>query len=141
MLCGLQEEKAVIKAKADADAELQARASIAIPLVDEKEIDIDKAKSTKFIAGSSLDERKRKRREIKSQSVFGDAYSPTGSKRTRNKMVKTSVRLDGSMFGRGGQGKKGTGTSKSAASVREHRLSLGIIKPSTSTTKTSSLSS
>ena len=121
-----QEEKAVLKAKADADAELQARASIDIPLVDEKQEDVRKAKSTNFATGSSLTERKRKRREIKSQSVFGDAYSPN-TKISRHTLLKTGVRLDGSVFSSARHGK--TGTSQS---LKDHRKSLGIRPTSSS---------
>ena len=135
MIVHTQEEKAVLKAKADADAEIQARASISIPLVDEKSEDIRRAESTAFATGSSLAERKRKRREIKSQSVFGDAYSPTGKKTARQAVLKTGVRLDGSIFGRG---RHRTG-EPSSSSVKLHRDSLGIT-PTSSASRSSSSS-
>ena len=121
----------MLKAKADKDAELQARASIAIPLVDEKQEDVRRAKSTTFATGSSVTERKRKRREIKSQSVFGDAYSPD-TKTARHTVLKTGVRLDGSVFGRGS---RGTGGS---LSVKDHRKSLGIRPPPRASSSSSS---
>ena len=128
----VQEEKAVLKAKTEKDTELQARASIAIPLVDEKQDDIRRAKSTTFATGSSATERKRKRREIKSQSVFGDAYSPD-TKIARHSVLKAGVRLDGSVFGRGGHANTGTDSQ----TVKDHRKSLGI-RPTSGTSSSSS---
>ena len=122
----------MLKAKADKDAELQARASIAIPLVDEKQEDVSRAQSTKFATGSSATERKRKRREIKSQSVFGDTYSPD-TKTARHAILKTGARLDGSLFGRG-VAKTDTGSS---LSVKDHRKTLGI-RPASSASSSSS---
>ena len=112
----LQEEKAVLKAKAKKDEELQTRASISIPLVEEKEDDVRRAKSTVFATGSSVSERKRKRREIKSQSVFGDVCSP-GAKAARQSLLKAQVRMDCSVFG---------SSSQEGVSVKERRNSLGI---------------
>lgn len=113
----LQEEKAVLKAKAKKDEELQTRASISIPLVEEKEDDVRRAKSTVFATGSSVSERKRKRREIKSQSVFGDVCSP-GAKAARQSLLKAQVRMDRSVFGSSSQ--------EGGVSVKERRSSLGI---------------
>ena len=113
----LQEEKAVLKVKAKKDEELQTRASISIPLVEEKEDDVRRAKSTVFAVGSSVSERKRKRHEIKSQSVFGDMCSP-GAKAARQSLLKAQVRMDRSVFGRS--------TQDGGASVKERRSSLGI---------------
>ena len=137
-VCNTQGEKAALKAKADADTEIQTRACISIPLVDEKQEDVERAQSTRFVAGSSLDERKRKRREIKSQSVFGDSYSPK-TKASRQLTVKTGVRLDSSVFGKGKRG-RAEGSTSSALSVRDHRQSLGIVRPNTSTRSSSSSS-
>ena len=129
----MQEEKAVLKAKAEKDAELQARASISIPLVDEKREDVKRAKSTAFATGSSVTERKRKRREIKSQSVFGDVSSPQ-TKTARHTLLKAAgVCVEGSVFGRGGgrtHGRVGSSasssSSSSSSSVIDRRNSLGI---------------
>ena len=131
-----QEKKKVLKAKADADAELQKRASISIPLVDEKKEDIKRARATEFASGSPLSDCRKRRREIKSQSVFGDAYSPGGSKRAREAVLKTGVKLDGSIFGRGKEL-----ASSSSGSVGFSRQSLGIRTTSSSKPSSSSSSS
>ena len=119
----LQEEKKALKAKADADAEIQKRASISIPLVDERKEDTQRARDTEFITGSSLAERKRRRREIKSQSVFGD--SP-GNKMAKVAVLKTGARLDGTIFGRGRHEKLNSSSSSSSGSLDHHRQLLGI---------------
>ena len=129
-----QEEKNALKAKADADAEIQKRASISVPLVDEKKEDIATARATDFSTGSSLVERKRRRRDIKSQSVFGDS---SGSKVAKVAALKTGVRLDGSIFGRGRHEKS---TSSGSGSLDQHRQLLGVKtsaspKPSSSSNK------
>ena len=124
------------KAKADADTEIQKRASISIPLVDERREDVKRARETEFAAGSSLAERKKRRREIKSQSVFGDSYSP-GRKVARGVALKTGVRLDGSIFG---GGKQSTSSGSTSGSVALHRQSLGI-RPSSSSKPSASPSS
>ena len=128
----MQGEKAVLKAKAEKDAELQTRASISIPLVDEKQEDVKRAKSTTFATGSSATERKRKRREIKSQSVFGDVSSPQ-TKMARHTLLKAAgVCVEGSVFGRGrthgrvGSSASSSSSSSSSSSVVDRRNSLGI---------------
>ena len=123
----------MLKAKAEADADLQKRASISIPLVDEQKDDVRRAQTVQFATGSSLEARKRKRREIKSQSLFGDVDSPS-SKISRQTALKTGVRLDGSIFGKGKERKMATETGK--ASVKLHRESLGI-RPTFSTSSVS----
>lgn len=133
----LQEEKKALKAKADADAEIQKRASISIPLVDERKEDTQRARDTEFITGSSLAERKRRRREIKSQSVFGD--SP-GNKMAKVAVLKTGARLDGTIFGRGRQ-EKSNSSSSSSGSLDHHRQLLGIKTSSSSKPSSSSSSS
>ncbi|CAI8019710.1 Coiled-coil domain-containing protein 130 [Geodia barretti] len=123
-------EKKALKAKADADEEIQKRASISIPLVEEKKEDIVRARATEFAAGTSLAERKRRRREIKSQSVFGD-----GSKMAKVTVLKTGAKLDGSIFSRG-RHERSTGGA-SSGSVDQHRQLLGIKTSSSSKTSKS----
>ena len=130
-----QEEKKALKAKADADKEIQKRASISIPLVDEKKEDIVRARATEFATGTSLAERKRRRREIKSQSVFGDG---PGSKMAKVTVLKTGAKLDGSIFSRG-RHERSTGAS--SGSVDQHRQLLGIKTSSSSKTSSPSSSS
>ena len=71
----MQEEKHRLKEKALEEEKLQKKASISIPLVDEHEDDVKVAKKTAFTVNSSGGDRKRKRMEIRSQSVFGDSSS------------------------------------------------------------------
>jgi coiled-coil domain-containing protein 130 len=130
-----REEKKALKAKADADKEIQKRASISIPLVDEKKEDISRARATEFATGTSLAERKRRRREIKSQSVFGDG---PGSKTAKVTVLKTGAKLDGSIFSRG-RHERSTGAS--SGSVDQHRQLLGIKTSSSSKTSSPSSSS
>ena len=54
---------------------MKERANLFIPLVDEHSDDVKTAKRTDFISGSSSDERRKKRLEIKTQSVFNSASS------------------------------------------------------------------
>ena len=124
----------MLKAKADADAEIQKRASISIPLVDEQGADIKRAKATEFATGSSVTDRKRKRREIKSQSVFGD--SP-GNKVAKSAVLKTGARLDGGIFGRGRPEKSG---ASSSGSLNHQRQLLGVKTSSVSKPSSSSSS-
>ena len=64
-----------MKEKALEEEKLQKKASISIPLVDEHEDDVKVAKKTAFTVKSSAGDRKRKRMEIRTQSVFGESSS------------------------------------------------------------------
>ena len=83
--------------------------------MEEKQEDIQVAKKVVFTMGSSRDDRKRKRLEIKTQSVFG--HKEDGSKKARTTLLKACTRMDSSVFGR---------TGKSGSSHKELRNSLGI---------------
>ena len=69
----LQGEKVKLKEKAESDKAFQTKASISIPLVDEHPDDVKNAKKISFNADSSLTDRRRKRLEVKTQSVFSSA--------------------------------------------------------------------
>ena len=73
-----------------------------------------KAKTTTFTSGSSQESRKRKRLEIKTQSVLGGE----GSKKAREVLLKACTKLDSSIF----QSPK----TPSSTSTQNQRNSLGI---------------
>lgn len=114
-------QKVELKAKAEEDAKLKEKASISLTLLDEKSEDISAAKNTSFVAGSSREDRKRKRIEIKTESVFGAASgSSDGKKTARAALIKACTRMDGGVFG----GKSpASGSSSSAARKRSQ---LGV---------------
>ena len=89
-----------LKQKAEEEQALKDKASISIPLVDEHTDDVRTAKKVSFGSDSSQD-RRRKRLEIKTQSVFGSSSSSAspsksdlwrkdreGAKRTRAMLVE-----------------------------------------------------
>ena len=127
-----QTEKHRLKEKALEEEKLQKKASISVPLVDEHSDDVQLAHKTAFTAKSSVGDKKRKRLEIRSQSVFsGSSFSKklnktksTGSSQAAKiALLKActsgSKRSEGSGVGGGG-------------GVRGLRNSLGI-RPRTQT--------
>lgn len=115
-----QQEKIRLIEKAKEDDKLKQKASISIPLVDEHSEDIQTAKTTCFTASSSVEDRKRKRLEIRSQSLFRDSSSSTmDSGSTANKQARLTLMKACGLSKR----KTGTGGSNS---VRGIRNSLGI---------------
>ena len=98
-----QDEKKQLKAKEEEDAKFKERANLFIPLVDEHSDDIKAAKRTDFFSGSSKDEKRKKRLEIKAQSVFESSSS--GSKVSRDQL-------------------KSGGTSRSSASYDKAKQTL-----------------
>lgn len=122
----VQQEKTRIKEKAKEDEKLQQKASISIPLVDEHNDDVKTAKTTSFNTTSSSEDRKRKRMEIRSQSLFTDSMSSSGhsgsssSKQARLTLMKAC----------------GLSKGKTGATVKGIRNSLGIRTGSTVTGKT-----
>ena len=82
-----QDEKKQLKAKEEEEAKFKERANLFIPLVDEHSDDITMAKRTDFFSGSSKDERRKKRLEIKAQSVFESSSS--GSKASSSDRLKS----------------------------------------------------
>lgn len=85
-------------------------------MVEEREEDKERAKKTVFATGSSREDRKRRRMEIRTQPVLGGVEGE-GSKRARQALLKACTRMDSGVFGKSGQ---------SPASTRELRHSLGI---------------
>ena len=72
-----------------------------------------KARTTAFATGSSQDSRKRKRLEIKSQSVLGGE----DSKKARQVLLKACTKMDSSIF---------RTATRSSPSSQNQRHSLGI---------------
>ena len=110
-----QGEKARLKEKADKDIAFQTKASISVPLVDEHPDDVKSAKKITFNPDNSLSDRRRKRLEVKSQSVFAavpssssssssSPLSPEGWEKDRlgTKKARTLLMQARSKAGRGG---------------------------------------
>ena len=130
-----------MKAKEEEEAKLKERANLFIPLVDEHSDDIKTAKRTDFVSGSSRDEKRKKRLEIKTQSVFDSTPSSSrGSnsreiktkesskrnsgvgashERARQTLLKACGRMDAGIFGSGKNGGHGSPT-------KDKRNLLGI---------------
>lgn len=135
-----------MKAKEEEETKFKERANLFIPLVDEHSDDIKTAKRTDFISGSSSDEKRKKRLEIKTQSVFdstpssckgssssklktGESSSSSSSRksgagagsheRARQTLLKACGKMDTGIFGSPRSGGRGTPT-------KEKRNLLGI---------------
>ena len=112
----LQREKAELKKVEERDRELQERASLSVPLVPETEEDMAAARKVAFTAASSREERKRKRLEIKTQSMFG-----VEGKKARTTLLKVCSKMDGGVLERGRR--------RRSTNTQELRNSLGIRTP------------
>ena len=121
-----------MKEKALEEEKLQIKASISVPLVEEHSDDVQLAQKTAFTAKSSVGDKKRKRLEIRTQSVFSGSSSSkkvnkTGStSSSQAKMALLKACTSGSKRSGGGGGGGGGG------GVRGLRNSLGI-RPRTQT--------
>lgn len=108
----MQEEGAKLKAEAEQDREVQKRTGVSVPLVKEREEDVEAARGTVFVASSSREDRKRRRVEIQTQSVFKE-----GNKRPAQAVLaKACFQVDRSVFGR----------TRTPSRSRDLRNSLGI---------------
>lgn len=87
--CTTQEKKAELRAKEEEEHRLKEKASISVPLVAEDAEDVKRAQGVEFVSGSSEGERKRRRRDICSQSVFGKEGTE-GVKRVRLALATSS---------------------------------------------------
>ncbi len=67
-----------LKQKAEEEKAFQSKTSLSIPLVDEHSDDVKSAKKIAFGSSGLAQERKRKRLELKTQSVFDTVSSATG---------------------------------------------------------------
>ena len=115
----LQEKKAQIKAETDKDQELKDRASLSIPLVPEKQDDISTARRTAFASGSSSEDSRRKRLDIKMQPVFSSTTDTPERKRAKMILLKAC------------KGTKGTWTERgTTTSAKDAKSVLGISKKS-----------
>ena len=94
---------------------MQERTGVSVPLVKEREEDVKVARGVVFAAGSSREDRKRKRVEIRTQSVFKEA----NKRQARATLVKACSQMDRSVFGRGA-------IPKSPSHVKDIQNSLGI---------------
>ena len=94
---------------------MQERTGVSIPLVKESEEDVKVARGMVFAAGSSRGDRKRKRVEIQTQSVFKEA----NKRQAHTALVKACSQMDKSVFGRGA-------FPKSPSRVKDIQNSLGI---------------
>lgn len=84
-----QDEKKQLKAKEEEEKKFKERANLFIPLVSEHSDDVKTAKRTDFFSGSSKDEKRKKRLEIKTQSVFDSSSS--GSKASSSDRPKSGT--------------------------------------------------
>ncbi len=116
VVSGLQTERVELRKAAEADKALQERASISVPLVEEKQEDIAADRKVAFTTGSSRGERKRKRLEIGTQSVFGE-----GGKQKRQSLMKVCSKMGSGVLHKGGAEAR-TG----AGGVQQLRNTLGI---------------
>lgn len=146
MCANFQGEKVRLKEKAEKDQALQNKASLSIPLVDEHPDDIKNAQKVTFNPDSSAADRRRRRLEVKSQSVFASAAPPSSSSslvprsptegweqdRLGTKKARTLLMQARSKSGKGGAFASPSPirpTSSSGASVgrtKQMRNSLGI---------------
>ena len=100
----VQGEKAKLKQKAEEEKAFQSKASLSIPLVDEHLDDVKAAKEVAFLSTGPAQEKRRKRLEIKTQSVFESATSrdrPEGaarSKKARTLLIQARSRTRGGAF-------------------------------------------
>ena len=74
---------------------MQERTGVSVPLVKESEEDVKVARGVVFAAGSSRGDRKRKRVEIQTQSVFKEA----NKRQAHTALVKACSQMDKSVFG------------------------------------------
>lgn len=84
-------------------------------MVKEREEDVKVARGVVFAAGSSREDRKRKRVEIQTQSVFKE----TNKRQARAALVKACSQMERSVFGRGT-------IAKSSSRVKDIQHTLGI---------------
>ena len=127
----VQEEKHRLKEKALEEEKLQKKASISIPLVDEHDDDVKVAQKTAFTANSSVGDRRRKRLEIRSQSVFGESSStkkPKLSVQSQSLSSSTSKQAKLALLKACSSSSTGRARSNSdgGSSVKGLRNSLGI---------------
>lgn len=94
---------------------MQERTGVSVPLVKEREEDVKVARGVVFAAGSSREDRKRKRVEIQTQSVFKE----TNKRQARAALVKACSQMERSVFGRGT-------IAKSSSRVKDIQHTLGI---------------
>ena len=124
-MCGLsslQEKKAELRAQEEAERAVQVRASIAVPLVAESPEDRRRAQGVAFLADSSHGERRRKRRDIRSQPLFG-LEETEGRKKARLALMAARAPLQS---GGGGVAGPQAGGKLKGQSTTCLRSSLGI---------------
>ena len=118
----LQEEKKELRAKAEEEQRLKEKASISIPLLSEHPDDVERAQKMSFASGSSGEDRKRKRLEIKSQSVFGSSVGT--HKKARVTLLKACSATDGGIFNK--RTNNPAGKALGGSKKKQIRKSLGI---------------
>ena len=119
-----------LKQKSKEEEELQKKASISVPLVAEHAEDVKTAKSVTFNSDNPSQEKRKRRLEIKTQSVFDTSSSSASgsSKKAHTLLVEARRRSGGgSVF----KTKSGGGTSTQRTVIggvrtKELRTSLGI---------------
>lgn len=107
-----REEKKHLEEEEEQDRQLQKKASISIPLVPENDKDIVAAKKMHYSHQDPSQIRKMKRRDIKTQSLFG---------KKRGKLEMAKLRMDSKIFS--GIGSNSLGSS---SGVKQLRTKLGI---------------
>lgn len=125
-----QTEKHRLKEKAEEERAFKEKASISIPLVDEHADDVKTAKTITFGSSSSEDRRQR-RLEIKTQSVFASPGSSAGAKEGGGRGTKRSraLLLEACSSKKRSAGPSGMGKTVQNAPLhrtKELRNSLGI---------------
>lgn len=128
MLCVCAKgEKVKLKDKAEEEQAFQEKTSISIPLVDEHSDDVKAAKKISFVSSGSAQERRRKRLEVTTQSVFGSKAAggeTATTKKARALLVAARSKTKGGAFNSPSSGKLPSRTGV----VRTERLrnALGI---------------
>ena len=121
-----------MKAKEEEETKFKERANLFIPLVDEHSDDIKTAKRMDFFSGSSSDEKRKKRLEIKTQSVFNSVpnsskpktgeSSGSGShdrhERARQTLLQACGKMDTGIFSGTRSGERGTHTKRNLLGIR-----------------------
>ena len=148
----------MLKTKEEEETKIKERANLFIPLVEEHSADVKTAKRTEFTSGSSKYEKRKKRLEIKTQSLFespagrskasasfdrmskGQRSSKGGEGRdkARQVLLKACRRIDSSIFSRSPSSGRGNFTSNggrgSSASTEGKRKMLGVRTSKTNAT-------
>ena len=117
-----------LKQKEEEEEALRIKASISIPLLDEHSDDVNMARKIPFLAKSSSQDKRKKRLDIKTQSVFSSSSSSGVSKKDGRPTKKAHALLvEACSRSATGRGLFNRPNKVGVVRTKELRNSLGIV--------------